>query len=108
MSIAAYEIALVHEDGRADFRLVGEFDLANTPELRRRLLDPTAAGIPVEVDLAEVTYLDSSALGVFVEAHKLAVTKGTTFRLVNPTEAVHRLLDITTLAEMLTGDGTGA
>ncbi len=101
---AGYEIALVHLDGQAEIRLVGEFDLAAAPDLRRELLSRLTASIPVEVDMRAVTFMDSSTVGVFIHAHKLAAEKGTTFRLVNVTGSCSEVLEITGLTQLLVDD----
>ena len=52
-------------------RLAGELDLYNAHLVRDALLD-AAAGAPerLVVDLGEVTFLDSTALGVLIEARR--------------------------------------
>jgi anti-sigma B factor antagonist len=50
-------------------RLTGELDLYNAPVLREALLDCVARSPRrLVVDLAEVTFVDSTVLGVLVEA----------------------------------------
>ena len=52
--------------------VVGEVDLHNSPDLRRALLDLVERHKPerLVLNFADVTYLDSSAIAVLVEAHK--------------------------------------
>lgn len=50
-------------------RLTGELDLYNVDEVRSALADAATEGPEcVVVDLSQVTFLDSTALGVLVEA----------------------------------------
>jgi anti-anti-sigma factor len=60
----------VDRDGRAVvIRLAGELDLYNAHEIRQVLLDECGRGPErVIVDLSGVSFIDSTALGVFVEA----------------------------------------
>jgi anti-sigma B factor antagonist len=51
-------------------RLAGELDLYNAPAVREALAEAGGRGpARVAVDLSEVTFVDSLALGTFVEAH---------------------------------------
>jgi anti-anti-sigma factor len=98
---AGYDIRVVHLGDCAKIGLAGEFDLAAAPDLRRELLGRLTTGKPVVVDMSEVTYIDSSALAVFVRACKFAAEKGTTFRLVNVSGHCAKVLEITGLDERL-------
>jgi stage II sporulation protein AA (anti-sigma F factor antagonist) len=105
MADAAYEIDVVALDGQADFRLVGEFDLANSEELEARLFDALEAAVPVVVDMGQVTFADSTTLRALVAAHNLAEARGTTIRLVNVAGAARQVLEITGLYEILVDPG---
>ena len=61
--------------------VAGQLDLAVTDELREVLMPLT--GI-VTIDLAEVTFVDSSTIGVFVGVHKRLTDDGGDLRLRNP------------------------
>ena len=58
-----------HSEGAVVVHLVGELDLYNAPEVRTVLLE-LASEQPerLVIDLAEVTFVDSTALGVLIEA----------------------------------------
>ena len=78
----------------------GELDLHNSPQLRTELLDLLTRLAPrrLILDLAEVPYMDSSALAVLVEAlKKLLKTNGKVF-LVALQPRVKGLLEIARLA----------
>ena len=77
--------------------LTGELDLYNAEEIRRALLE-ACAGEPklLVVDLAEVRFIDSTALGVLIEARsRLADRSG--FRLAAPGLETRRALEISGL-----------
>jgi anti-sigma B factor antagonist len=84
-------------DGRVVVSLTGELDLYNAEEVRRALLD-TLAGEPelLVVDLAEVTFIDSTALGVLIEARSRMADRGG-FRLAAPGLEVRRALEVSGL-----------
>jgi anti-sigma B factor antagonist len=53
--------------------VTGELDLATAPKLRAALADLSGA---VRLDLGAVTFLDSSAISVLVEAHQRLAESG--------------------------------
>jgi anti-sigma B factor antagonist len=55
------------EDGPVVFVISGELDLASAPRMKRTLTEAIAAGArQIVLDLAGVTFIDSTALGVLV------------------------------------------
>lgn len=70
-------------------------DASLAPALRAALLDPVEAGATaLLLDLSQVSFLDSSALGALIAAAKrLAPTRGFAVAGVQP--AVARLFDLT-------------
>ena len=77
--------------------LAGELDLYNAEEVRGALLDACADEPEVlVVDLGEVRFIDSTALGVLIEARsKLADRNG--FRLAAPGLETRRALEVSGL-----------
>jgi anti-sigma B factor antagonist len=84
-------------DGAVIVSLAGELDLYNAEQVRSALLDACAGGPEVlVVDLGEVTFIDSTALGVLIEARsRLADRKG--FRLAAPGLETRRALEVSGL-----------
>jgi anti-sigma B factor antagonist len=78
-------------------RLAGELDLYNAPSVRDALAEACADGPKkVVVDLSEVEFIDSTALGVLIEARtKLPNRKG--FLLAGPGLETRRALEISGL-----------
>jgi anti-sigma B factor antagonist len=84
-------------DGGCIIRLAGELDLYNAPTVREALTE-LSADEPrrVIVDLSEVEFIDSTALGVLIEARtKLPDRKG--FVLAGPRLETRRALEISGL-----------
>ena len=76
----------------------GELDIATSGLFQRELEDLLNIGIHrVEVDLAGVEFMDSSALSALVGAHERARKKGLQFALLSPSPACAKVLGITGL-----------
>lgn len=93
-------IDLKTEDGGGTlvFRLRGSLDLATAPTVRAALAEATEKGSQhLIVDLTQLEFLDSTGLGVLIGAHRRAVERGGSFRLVVGEGAIARLLNITGL-----------
>lgn len=81
--------------------LRGEIDLHTCPELRNTLQGLLDAGKSrIVLNLAEVPYLDSAALGVLVDAVRRAREQGGTIHLVEVTPFVRRAFEITRLIKI--------
>jgi anti-sigma B factor antagonist len=87
-----------HEGDAAIVAIRGEIDLHNSPELRNHMLKHLDGSIKKLIfNLAEVPYMDSSAIAVFVEAlQKLRKTGGKIY-LTNLQPRVKGLLEIARL-----------
>jgi len=79
----------------------GELDISTSGQLQRELDALLASAIPrVEVDLAGVSFMDSSALGVLLGAHDRAVANGLHLALASPSSACVKVLGITGLDQV--------
>ncbi len=88
---------VARRDGGVVVSLAGEVDLYNADEVREALLEACAEDSePVVVDLEHVRFIDSTVLGVLIEARsKLADQDG--FRLASPGLEPRRALEISGL-----------
>jgi anti-sigma B factor antagonist len=84
-------------DGVVVVALAGELDLYNAEDVRGVLLD-ACAGEPevLVVDLEEVRFIDSTALGVLIEARSKMVDRSG-FRLAAPGLETRRALEVSGL-----------
>jgi anti-sigma B factor antagonist len=88
-------------NGAIVVQLVGELDLYNAPQVRESLLELCAEQPErLVVDLAEVDFVDSTALGVLIEARTRLVNRRT-FLLAAPGLETHRALTISGLDQHL-------
>ena len=80
-------------DGTALLRLSGELDINTRDDLREALVAAVGTG-DVVIDLDEVTFIDSEALGALIEGYNAARANGTGFRLINAHGLVDRVLSV--------------
>jgi anti-sigma B factor antagonist len=103
-SVRTGEIALERLDsGLALLAMTGEHDLSTAPLLRQRLDGLIADGVPIVIDLSPATFVDSSILGVILDARRHAEADGLGFAVshANGADPVGRVLDITGLRSEL-------
>src|ERR1700712_996109 len=97
-----FEGRLDRRDGAAVVWARGEIDISSSPELRSILHEPEARAETVVLDLREVTFMDSSGLGVIVGQHKRAREDGFRFRVaVERGTEVERILELSGLVAVL-------
>ncbi|MGZ4734490.1 MAG: STAS domain-containing protein [Acidimicrobiia bacterium] len=89
-------VAFVDEDAVISVR--GEIDLATAPVLLRDAQAALALPISaVNVDLREVTFVDSSGLQALLTARERALERDITFTLTAVPSSVRRVIDVTGL-----------
>jgi anti-sigma B factor antagonist len=90
-------------DGTPVVVVRGEIDVASAPMLRSHLVERCAEDKPtVVVDLREVTFLDSSALGVLVGGLRRCREHDGDLRLVINSPRLLKIFDITGLTSVFT------
>ena len=90
------------EDKVWEFKLVGEIDISNAHLFKKQLetaLKETKQNITI--DLSELTYIDSTGLGVIIGTYGSIHKEGYTVKLLNPRESVKKLLRISGLDKQL-------
>jgi anti-anti-sigma factor len=87
----------------------GEIDMTNASVLREVLKNVVErkTGGRIAVDMRDVTFLDSSGIGMLVAAHRAAAAKDVDLTLTEPNPIVRMTLDIANLTDLLVGEGTG-
>jgi len=75
---------------------VGELDLATVPQLEQEVMTMLSRDLrDVVIDLSGLTFIDSSALRLFLMLNQRAADDGWRLGLVNPSEQVRSVLSIT-------------
>jgi anti-sigma B factor antagonist len=90
-------------DGVCLIKLGGEIDFANAEQMADWLLkaiDDSKAS-QIDIDLAQVSLVDSSGIGCLMVAHRHAGLKGAVLRVINPMPQVTRVFKATGVAEVL-------
>lgn len=85
------------QGGVVTVSMTGEIDLQHSPNLRRQLMDLMFDRRDVLVELAGVSYIDSSGIACLVEAYQTARKNGTRFVLVAVSAPVMRVLQLARL-----------
>ncbi len=96
------EVKIFEDKEQSILRLAGEIDAYTVPKLKESfdtLLKQNAKAIIV--DMVNVTYMDSTGLGVFISVLKTVKEEDSELRLINIQERVLRLFQITGLDEMM-------
>ena len=75
--------------------VAGELDLDTSAVLFATARGAPEPERPLVLDMAEVSFMDSTAIGVLVQ-----VSQERTVKIVNPSEQVQRILEITGLTEL--------
>ena len=90
-------------DLRGDRLLVvhGELDIATAPELVEMLHRLRHQGHAVQVDLAEVTFMDSTGLTTLMDAHLAAQSNGWSFEIRRASRAVRRVFELAGVTRLL-------
>ncbi|MEU6394839.1 STAS domain-containing protein [Streptomyces sp. NPDC046939] len=83
-------------------RVGGELDIGTAPRLQS-VLAPLA-GRRCELDLQHLTFIDSSGVNLLTLHHRHTTQAGGHLRLVAASPAVRRILDITHVTDLLTGE----
>ena len=99
MSISASvsgNTATINMTGRFDFNVQRDFKEAYDPQLKN------AAVVAIEVNLAGVDYLDSSALGMLLMLRERAAAAGKGLKLCKAGAGVAQILEIANFSKLFT------
>lgn len=90
------------QGGTVVVALAGEIDLQHSPSVRRQLMELMFERRDVVVDLAAVSYMDSSGIASLVEAYQMARKNATRFVLAAVSQPVMRVLQLARLDKVFT------
>ncbi|HVR33765.1 MAG TPA: STAS domain-containing protein [Acidimicrobiia bacterium] len=89
-------------DGAVTLAIDGEIDFGNVAALRARLSELIQSGSgTLTVELAEVDFVDSTTIGVLIQAKKRLEQDGRRLRLVDCQPGVRRVFEMSGLVEYL-------
>lgn len=92
----------LREDGTVVVRILGEVDLASAPVLREALIEliDGQGNLFVQLDLENLSFIDSTGIGVLVRALRSVRQKGGDLTLMNCRASTLRILEIAGLTEI--------
>ena len=95
-------MGIERSDGQTTLSLAGEFDASCVVRYERlfrdALEDSTALLV---VDMTDVTFIDSTGLGMLVRSHRAADAASARFAVVHPTAQTRKLITVLGLDELL-------
>jgi len=96
------DLRVQDHDDRAVVHVSGEIDLATCPQLRDVLTALVHRGVyQIVVDLQQVTFMDSSGIGVLISVYRRIREHGGSLRLFAPSAKVWRVLELTRVTTLL-------
>ena len=99
------------ETDRAVVSLIGDHDSFSADRVAREVRALLDEGFDVQIDLRDATFVDSTTVGVLIEAHRYARASGRGFTVVigeTTGWAVRRLFELTQLDSFLTLSADGS
>jgi len=87
----------VHDQGESTIIVLeGELDVAVAPQLKTAFKDTIERGRKrIIVNMKDVKFIDSSCLGVMVNAHKLAIERQGAVKFAETSEQVRKIFELT-------------
>lgn len=104
-AMKAFEAQTTPGPERAVVVLTGDCDLVAKERMTALLLAAVDSAPVVDVDLAGVTFMDSSGLHALITAHHTAQRRGRRLSVHGATGAVAALLELTGLSAVLSPPG---
>jgi anti-sigma B factor antagonist len=100
------EFAIIEQGSEAGHYVIaarGEIDLFTAPELKQVITEVIESGERrVAIDLSEVSFLDSTALGVLIGAVKRLRSRGGALAVINTDSSIAKTFEITGLDQIFT------
>lgn len=95
-------IDIIDEGNQYIVKLLGEIDVYTASKLKNKLIPLTEhEGRLVKIDLNDISYLDSTGLGVFINAFKSAKQHNSKVKIIHVRDRVLRLFKVTGLHEIM-------
>jgi anti-anti-sigma factor len=95
------EIKTLEKDGQVTLHVRGEIEVYSLPDFSRHAESYLGGPRELVVDMRDLDYVDSSALGFLVTLHERMERQGQHLRLINMNAHVARVFKITRLDRVL-------
>lgn len=83
----------------SDIRELTAANATNTKESIKAALSDEHSQL--DLDLSATGFVDSSGLGVLISLHKEMATRGGQLRILNPTDSIQQIMELTRLHRLL-------
>ena len=100
-TLPALRVEIYPEADHVVVAVCDEVDMVNAEQLPALVVAAASGYRSVLIDLAEVTFVDSSGLRALLMCEAALARDGVAVRLVNPAEQARRVLEIAGLAYLL-------
>ncbi|CAN5809472.1 STAS domain-containing protein [soil metagenome] len=95
-----FEVSIVeHVDSYSVIAVRGEVDIHTAPKVQYAIDRGSNGAGAVVVDMNGITFMDSTALSMFMRAKDSLEEQGVTLRLAAPSDAVDRIFGVTGCGE---------
>ena len=81
-------------EGSGSFRLIGELDDSNVPQVTTRLQDELRGADQLTLNASDLTFMDVQGLRMLIELGEEAAERETSVTLINCSRQIKRLLDV--------------
>jgi anti-sigma B factor antagonist len=99
--VTAFSVAVHPSRNEVVVAPAGELDMATASQVDHQLAELRDVGFTdIVFDLRAVTFIDSSGLHLLLSVHRRAQADGHRFRLIEGSEATHRLFELTGTADV--------
>ncbi len=95
------EINVVITEDTAVLSLDGRLDSNTSPKLESELVKVLEGNTDVVLDIAQVPYVSSAGLRVFLMGYKRTTANGREFRIANPTPEVFEVMELVGFSQIL-------
>jgi len=90
------------DDNHCTLYVQGDVDLSNSSQLRKTILSALKTSPCVDVNLADVSYIDSSGIAALVEGLQYANSHDKAFRLKKLSSHVRSIIELARLDQVFT------
>ncbi len=94
--------SVIEDDAHIVLTLQGDLDMPNIKSFKESSFDITKkSDKDLTLDFTNVSYIDSSGIGILLTLHKLQKSKGKSFRIINCSEHIAKIFSLSSLNEVL-------
>jgi anti-sigma B factor antagonist len=97
-----FSVAVGRDGPTATVAILGELDIATTPQLRAAIASLEPGYAKLVIDLSRCSFFASSGISILLDEHERGQGEGFGVVVINSQPDVQRMFDLARLGEMLT------